>query len=211
VAYAFADRGGAGLYFGGVVGEGSLLAYTVEERCDPDAPAEDAERCPGTLATVSTTVRAVGRRRAVVTRRGALKLLAVDSGRLVVATGSEVTVLTAHGRILRRFAIKADTAALSENQLAVEGTGGISVYEIKSARRVAHFAAADSLADLDAGILVYESRGGLTLRRLSDRRTVVLRTSGDVHAQLQRSGLFVASPHRITFTPMRELLRSFRG
>jgi Tol biopolymer transport system component len=206
VVYASSDRStGAGTYVGGLRGDRGLIAYTIETRCDP------TEDCPGRRSIVSTTVRALGRRSAIATAKGPLDLLTVDAGRIVVATAREVRLISARGRVLRRFAIRADAAALSGTRLAVEGPTGITVYDIVSRRRVEHFAPREALAGLEAGILMTESTGGVTLRRLADGRRIALRVPDEGRAQFEPPGLYVATGHRITFTPMRKLLRRLGG
>ena len=49
----------------------------------------------------------------------------------------------------------------------------------------------------------------VTLRRLSDGRTTTFQVHGSALAQLEPPGLFVAGAHRITFTPLRDVLRRF--
>jgi hypothetical protein len=67
------------------------------------------------------------------------------------------------------------------------------------------------LVDLEGDILVTVSGGTVTLRRLLDGGTTTIRVAGTARAQLERPGLFVAGARRITFTPMRELVRRLDG
>jgi len=63
------------------------------------------------------------------------------------------------------------------------------------------------LEDLDRDILVTASGRTVTLRKLSNGRTTTIRAGGTARAQLERPGLFVAAGRRVTFTPMRDVLR----
>jgi hypothetical protein len=63
------------------------------------------------------------------------------------------------------------------------------------------------LEDLDGDILVTASGGAVTLRGLGDGSTTRIGAGRTGLAQLERPGLFVASARRVTFIPMREVLR----
>ena len=124
-----------------------------------------------------------------------------------MASASEVRLLTPDGRVLSRFVVAANGAALSGNRLAVDGPGGISVYDTDSGRRVAHVDPVGDLADLDGGILVTETAAEVTLRRLADGRRTTFAVQGTAHAQLERPGLFLAGARGISFVPRRDILR----
>jgi hypothetical protein len=47
----------------------------------------------------------------------------------------------------------------------------------------------------------------VTLRRLGNGRTASFKTAGKAKAALEQPGLYLAGTHRVTFTPMREILR----
>jgi hypothetical protein len=136
-------------------------------------------------------------------------VLAVDAGRIAVRTDSGVRLLTAGGDVLQDFDVTARRAALSGNRLAVRTASAVEIYDTGSGKLTRRFPAAPrlTLQDLDGGTLVTASVRAVTLRRLSNRRTTTIRFARLVRAQLERSGLFVAAGRRVTFTPMREVLR----
>jgi len=205
------------------LGDGTLLAFTVDRRCsegedaNPPCPpgsktgdvvaatvwrAAGSGRCPNSYSLVRRCSR-------VSKADGELSVLAVDAGRIAVRTDSGVRLLTATGRVLQDFAVKARAVALSGNRLAVRRAGVVEVYDTASGELTAQFPAAPSLRleDLDGSILVTASGRMVTLRRLGDGRMRTIRTAGIAHAQLERPGLFVAAGRRVTFTPMRDVLR----
>src|SRR5207248_7164861 len=147
---------GAGTRVGRVVGHDGVLALTMVTT--------------GGQSVVKTTAWIFGRRSAVVTEPGSLELLAAAGGRIVVATNTQVRLVAANGRVLHRFPA-GDAAALSGQRLAVEGGDGISVYDTASGRRIVHLASSDPLVDLEGGILMMDSGGRMTLRRIADGRT----------------------------------------
>ena len=51
----------------------------------------------------------------------------------------------------------------------------------------------------------------MTLQTLANGRTTTIRAGGVARAQLEPSGLFVAGYRRLTFTPMRDVLRRLGG
>jgi hypothetical protein len=209
------------------VGDGTLLVFTVDRRCDDS---EDSSwPCPPGRKTgdiVAATVwRVAGRGRCpsfysivrrcsrVATADGELSVLAVDAGRIVVRTETGLRLLTASGAVLRDFDPKARAAALSGNRLAVRTANAVEIYDTGSGELAARFPAAPrlTLQDLDGGILVTASGRTVMLRRLSNRRTTTIRFARLVRPQLEPSGLFVAAGRRVTFTPMREVLRRLGG
>jgi hypothetical protein len=64
-----------------------------------------------------------------------------------------------------------------------------------------------TLEDLEGDLLVTGSRDTVTVRRLGDGRTTTFRPGGTARGQLEQPGLFVAGKRRVTFTPMKALLR----
>jgi hypothetical protein len=227
IAAGYADDGVAGTFARRPFGDGTLLAFTIEARCHPDyglyvcPPGRESRdivqatvwrvggssRCPNAEARESIRCTAVAR------ADGELSVLAVDAGRVAVRTESGVRLLTAGGRTLQDFAVKASAAVLSGNRLAVRTASGIEVYDTRTGERAARIDVSDGvrLQDLDGGILVTASADKVTLRRLGDGRTSTLRAGRTAFAQLERSGLFVAGARRVTFTPMRDVLRRLGG
>ncbi len=60
-------------------------------------------------------------------------------------------------------------------------------------------------------MLVTASGGTVTLLRLGAGQKTTIRPGGTAFAQLERSGLFIAAHRRLTFTPMRDVLRLLGG
>jgi hypothetical protein len=227
VAFVFSNRGGdSGAFVRPPLGDGTLLAFTVERRCDFEEGSTDP--CPpgGKRGDIiaATVWRVAGRgqcpgtdlpRRCtpVAQAEGELTVLAVDAGRIAVRTDSGVRLLTAGGDILQEFDVMARRAALSGNRLAVRTADAIKVYDTSSGELTARFPAPPrlTLQDFDGGILVTAAGRAVTLRMLSDRRTTTIRFARFVRAQLERPGLFVAAGRRVMFTPMRDVLRRLGG
>jgi hypothetical protein len=138
-----------------------------------------------------------------------LSVLAVDAGRLVARTETGLSLLTVRGTVLQEFDVTASSAALSGNRLAVRTADAVEVYDTRSGMQTARLPAPRqlSLQDFDRDILVTSTGKTVTLRKLSNGRTSRIRTGGKALAQLERPGLFVASGRRVTFTPMRDILR----
>jgi hypothetical protein len=69
-----------------------------------------------------------------------------------------------------------------------------------------------TLEDVGSGFAVYVLDRAVRMVRLTDGRGVLLTrpTTGPVHAQLQTTGVYVSSRHRVTFTTMAEVRRRFR-
>ena len=221
--HAATSRGsGAGNAANAPVGDGNLIVFTVEDYCDPTSEPSEPDCPPDSsgpqlqetfLYRIGGTQTCADARGCtlVAKAQGELDALAVDAGRIVVSTDTEVRVLTTGGGVLRSFVGSADAAALSGNQLAVQSANVIDVYDLSSGRRVVRLPAAEdvNLADLQDGILVTTSGPTVILRRLAGGRPISIYQGETARAQLERPGLFVAGNHRLTFTPMAELLRRF--
>lgn len=232
IAAGFAHDGVYGTFAGRPFGDGALGAFTFERRCNAHAEANSASQhqCPPEGKTgdiVAATVwRLGGRGRCpgvvagkpfpcsiVAKADGELTVLAVDAGRIAVRTESGVRLLSADGRAVRDFDVKALGAALSGNRLAVRTASAIEVYDTRTGVLAARIAVASGvrLEDLHGSILVTASGASVTLRRLGGRRTSTLRPGRTALAQLEQSGLFVAGARRVTFMPMRDVLRRLGG
>jgi WD40 repeat protein len=194
-----------------IVGDGGLLVFSVQRHCDQlPGNCPPASSNGGVSATTIYGVEVSRSRPAAITKAaGAVALLAVDAGRIVVGTETEVRVVDARGRALRAIPVRPDAAALSGDRLAVRVSGGVEVYDVPSGMLVARFAQLGRLVDLESDVLVTAKGGEIELRRLSNGRSLTIRASGG--AQLERPGLFVADGRRITFTPMAEILRRLGG
>jgi hypothetical protein len=226
LAYGAAGDGIAGTFVRRPFGDRSLLVFTEETRCHPDygngcppgrQPRDITEatvwrvggpgRCPS--GPVGSPVRC-----SVVARAGSeLTVLAVDAGRIAVRTQTGLKLYTEAGRVLRDFPGRPSGAALSGNRLAVRTASAVEVYDTRTGELSNRIPAASGvrLQDLDGEILVTAQGGTVRLHRLSDGRTTTLRVGWTALAALERSGLFVAGAHRVTFVPMRNLVRRLDG
>jgi hypothetical protein len=209
-------------------GDGKLLAFTVQLRCDadgsdPNCPpgrqtgdvvyatiwraAPSGPHCPTSL----NDFRRSGHCVRVARAPGKLTVLDVDAGRIAARTDDGVRLLTGGGRRLLDVPVrKVNGAALSGNRLALRVPGSFEIYDTGSGELVETIPAqggADRIEDFESGILVTATGKTVALRRLSDGHTARLHARGYAHAQLEPSGLFVAGGHRVTFTPMRQVLR----
>lgn len=238
IAYGGSSEGGDGDFPGRPFGDGALLAFTVEQRCDADAVLNQGpgaptqcppgrktgyvtaatvwrmsgmERCPEMYGTGYSIPTPSGVRRCsrVATADGDLSVLAVDAGRIVVQAESGLRLLSAGGSVLQEFDVRPRSAQLSGDRLAIRTADAVEVYDTSSGLRTARFPAASALRlqDLDRDILVTASGASVTLRRLGDGRTSTIRAGRTALAQLESPGLFVAGDQRVTFTPMRDVLR----
>jgi hypothetical protein len=204
------------------VGDGGLLAFTVERRCageGEDGPPCPTGRKPGDVIA-ATIWRVPGRGRCPadsVVRRcarvakadGELTVLAVDVGRIVARTEDGVSLLTSNGVHVRDFPVaKVRAGALSGSRLALRVQGAVQIYDTGSGELVKSLPMRlDRLEDIEHGILVTATKRTVTLRRLSDGHTARIHTNAIPHAQLEPSGLFVAAGHHVTFTPTADILR----
>jgi hypothetical protein len=206
------------------VGDDALLAFTLDQNCEegefgsPPCPPDRKTR-DIIAATIWRVAGSRGRcpnndfgfRRCsrVANADSELSVLAVDAGRIAVRAETGLKLLTAGGAVLRDFDVKARAAALSGTRLAVRTTDAVEVYDTGSGRLAARFPATSQLRleDLDNGILVTAVGRAVTLRRLGGGRKRTILAGGTAHAQLERPGLFVAGGRRVTFTPIREVLR----
>ena len=226
VADAAVSRGeSGGTLADGPVGHGNLIAFAIQSFCDYNAEPGDDYYCPPDRTTglptdiwrlggggrCPSSYKPVRGCSVVATIDDTASVLAVDAGRIVVATRTDVRLLSVAGRTLRVLAVKATRASLSGNRVALATASGVDVYDTGSGDVVARLGKVGKLQDLESGILVTASKSDVTLRRLSDGRTTTFHVSGPALAQLERPGLFLAGAHRITFTPMREVLRRLGG
>ena len=224
VAEAAVSRGeSGGTLADGPVGHGNLIAFAIQRICDYNAGPGDEYYCsPDRTTGLPTDIwrlggggscpgdgEPVGGCSVVATVDDTASVLAADAGRIVVGTRTDVRLLSVAGRVVGTFSVKATRAALSGDRLALATTSGIEVYDTGSGRLLARLGRLGKLQDLESGILVTASGSMVTLRRLSDGRTTTFQVHGSALAQLEPPGLFVAGAHRITFTPLRDVLRRF--
>jgi hypothetical protein len=222
VAAGYAYNGVVGTFVRPPAGDGALLAFTIEKICGID----DAPYCPpgrkGGDVVEATVWRVGGNGRcpnavsgsavrcSVIARADSeLTVLAVDAGRIAARRENGVRLLTQAGRVLGEIAVKgAREAALSGRRLAVKTANAVEVYDTATGQLSARFPSVGGrLEDLDGDILVTASGGTVTLRRISNGRTTTIHAGRTGLAQLERPGLFVASARRVTFIPMRDVLR----
>jgi hypothetical protein len=208
-------------------GDGKLLAFTVQYRCEesieePDCPpgrhygdvtqatiwrAAPRGGCP--TGSVSD-FRRPGHCAKVASAHGRLTLLDVDAGRIAARTDDGIRLLSGAGRLLLDVPVRnVSGAALSGNRLGVRVPGSLEIYDTGSGELLDTIPAqsGERLEDLKGGILVTAMAKTVTLRRLSDGHTARLHAAGYAHARLEGPGLFVAGARRVTFTPMADVLR----
>jgi hypothetical protein len=208
--------GGEGDLADGPVGHGNLMTFAVEDFICAE-PAPGVEDCPPG-PTDTTVWRLGGGGRCPSDGRpvgcsvvakidGEAHVLDVDAGRIVVGTPTGVEVLTVDGHVVRALPLGPDAAALSGNRLAIETIAGVDVYDVRTGRRTARFSGLSDLQGLEGDVLVAAPAEGVILRRLDTGRSITIAAGSDDRARLERPGLFLVGPHRITFTPMREIRR----
>ena len=217
----------------GPVGDGNLLAFTLEVRCataddggDPPCPPgrETGDVSDATIWRAARHGRCPqainfrpGHCARVAHANGQLTVLSADAGRIAAQTDHGVRLLTRGGARVRDLPVEdVRAAALSGNQLALRVPGSLQVYDTGTGELLKTFpvggsARLDRLEDLDHGIVVTAMGRTVTLRRVGDSRTATIRARGVAHAQLEPSGLFVAGARRVTFTPMRQVQGLFRA
>jgi hypothetical protein len=224
VAEGGLDDNGAGIAPESPAGDGSLLAFTFDHHCD-SGNGEPQDECPPGKKTgyvIAATVWRFGGNgkcpnhtpmgggcSQVAGAPSELTVLAVDAGRIVVRTETGVETLSEQGALLRTFSVGASAAALSGNRLALRTAGAIELYDATSGQLTARVPAAAGvrLEDLEGELLVTALNDVVTVRKLGAGQTTFFRTDGVARAQLEQPGLFVAGPHRVTFTPMSALER----
>ena len=213
---------GYGDFAHGPVGDGALLAFTLDRNCEAgeygDPPCPPGRKSGDIVAATVWRIGGHGRCpyasppsgcSRVAKADGELSVLAVDAGRIAVGTETGIRLLMKDGRVLRDFAVRATAAVLSGNRLAVRRKHAVEVYDTDSGQPLARFPAMSRLRieDLEGDILVTAVGRKVTLRSLSNGRTITIRKRRVAHAQVERVGLFVAAGPRVTFTPMRDVRR----
>ena len=209
-------------------GDGKLLAFTDQQRCDesdeyiPCPPgrhtgdvvdatiwrAAPRGHCPSSFSDGDS--RRPGHCARVATAHGRLTVLDVEAGRIAARTDDGVRLLTGAGRRLLDVPVRnVNGAALSGKRLAVRVPGSFQIYDAASGELLDTISAQsrDRLEDFASGILVTANGKTVTLRRLRDSQTARFHTSGFARARLERPGLFVAGARRVTFAPIAAVLR----
>jgi hypothetical protein len=228
LAVESAEDGVVGTFARPPAGDRSLLAFTIDKNC---LPGSELDPCPPgheSGGIIEATVwRLGGKGRCPWVQRGKpppcspiaktdneLTVLAVDAGRIAARTESGIKLLTGAGDVVQEIAVTGvEKAALSGKRLAVQTANAIEVYDTDTGQLSARFASLSGvrLEDLARDILVTASGGTVKLRRLGDGSTTTIRAGRPAFAQLEPSGLFVAGARRVTFTPMRDVLRRLGG
>ena len=223
--YAYKPYGNTAL---APVGDGQLLVFTVETRCESPEKGGDGPPCPpgrkdgdvidATIWRLPGTARcpsdrSVRRCALVAEATSELTALAVDAGRIVVRTGAGVSLITPTGGHLRDVPVERCAMRRSRGinspcafparwRSTTHGPANWSEVPASAPRPARGF---------ENGIFVTAMRRGVTLRRVRDGRTARIRARGIAHAQLEPSGLFVAGARRVTFMSMRGVLRLLAG
>jgi hypothetical protein len=226
LAVGSAEDGVVGTFARPPAGDRSLLAFTIDKNCLPGSelnPCPPGHESGGIIEAIVWRFGGKGHCpwvgpgkpvpcSPIAKADNELTVLAVDAGRIAARTARGIKLLTGAGRVVRDIAIAGvERAALSGKRLAVQTANAIELYDSDTGQLTARFPSAGGvrLEDLDRDILVTASGGTVTLRRLGDRRTSTFRVGGRGLGQLERPGLFLAGGRRVTFIPMRDVLRRF--
>jgi Tol biopolymer transport system component len=142
----------------------------------------------------------------------------VSGGLIALREPGAVTVFDDQGRLVRSFPFEpADVSAarLDGGRLVVWRFGALEEYDVATgARLLARLMPAGyRLADVDGGIAVLTSTGGVELLRLDDARSLTLPGGDPTLADLEPLGLYYSYPTadgggRVVFVPRAEILRS---
>jgi Tol biopolymer transport system component len=198
---------------GDLAGDGDLVAFTTWAR---------QNGCVGSLC--AATARRGSRVFAVVDGRpaelvasspGALRVLSVDGGRILVDRGDGVLdLVTADGTVLRTFHLDASIVRgvrLQGRDLVVVTTSALEVTDAETGAFLRRWpltaGTAARLDDVQDGIAVLVSGPRLVLVRLVDGRQAIIdvAAAGDLLAQLEPAGLFYSyrvdarEPGRVAF------------
>jgi hypothetical protein len=222
-----ADQDGVGDEAGEPVGGDGLLVFTVSHRCREPASEPGGDCPPGrnygdlvhtTLWRLGGRARCGGKygpRRCTLVAQadGALTVLAAGTGRIVARTDDGIRLLTAAGKVVQDLPVAATAAALSGNRLALRTADAVEVYDVVSGRRTDRFPVPKTvtLEDLEGDILVTAAGQTVTLRKLGNGQTATFETDGRAKAALEKPGLYLAGTRRVTFTPMKQVLRRLGG
>jgi hypothetical protein len=141
----------------------------------------------------------------------------VSGGLIALREPGAVTVLDDQGRLVRSFPFTPDdvsAARLDGGRLVVWRFGVLEEYDVATGARLLSrlLPAGYRLADVDGGIAVLTSAGGVELLRLDDGRSLTLPGGDPTLADLETPGLYYsyATPDgggRVVFVPRAEILR----
>ena len=141
----------------------------------------------------------------------------VSGGLIALREPGAVTVLDDQGRLVRTFPFAPDdvnAARLDGGRLVVWRFGVLEEYDVATGARVLSrlMPAGYRLADVDGGIAVLRSAGGVELLRLDDGRSLTLPGGDPTLADLEPPGLYYSyatadGGGRVVFVPRAEILR----
>jgi Tol biopolymer transport system component len=141
----------------------------------------------------------------------------VSGGLIALREPHAVTVLDDQGRLVRSFTFAPDdvsAARLDGGRLVVWRFGVLEEYDVATGARLLSrlMPAGYRLADVDGGVAVLTSAGGVELLRLDDGRSLTLPGGDPTLADLEPSGLYYSyatadGGGRVVFVPRPELLR----
>jgi Tol biopolymer transport system component len=141
----------------------------------------------------------------------------VSGGLIALREPGAVTVLDDQGRLVRSFPFASDdvsAARLDGGRLVVWRFGALEEYDVATGARLLSrlLPAGYRLADVDGGIAVLTSTGGVELLRLDDGRSLTLPGGDPTLADLEPPGLYYSyatadGGGRLVFVPRAEILR----
>ena len=210
-----------GSFLGGVVADGSTVAFDVESAGN--------RIVPGELRIHRTRIwKASGARAQIVhTFRGEVTVTSLDAGRIAVLRGGKTVTVLAPGGGIRTYVLGGSRilgAALDGSRLVVLRSRRLTVLDLQTGRRTASrpvrraFGPAPELEDVQGDLAAYVVGAVLHVLRLSDGREIVVDTPNatePVFARFVPSGLFYSfneayakRPGRVAFVARSELERA---
>jgi hypothetical protein len=217
ITLAFAENGNgaggpddSGGHLADVYGDGTLIAYDGWHVCTELLPGSDPGAVVSACSATSTTGSEVpeyskqtlwrlvnGHRGVVRTGTTAVRLVAVDAGRLAVVHGDAATVYTAGGAPIRSFSISGPPpthGALSGHLLALSAPGALAVYDLATGavRRTIAIPRAEVLRDLQGTTAVLVAGRRVHAVDVLTGKGFAFTAPGaaPVDAQIESSGLF---------------------
>jgi WD40-like Beta Propeller Repeat len=205
----------------GVAGGGGTIAFTFTRYRPTEQSAawlllsRRSAKCPGAAFHAPPTCR----------RLAAGAAVAADASRVAVLTpGGVLRLLTTSGHVLRTIRLDRtpDAVRLDGRAVVVQLGSKVLVYGTsKRAWQLAGGEGAPTLADARGGLVVYTTGGAihvLDTTTARDRALALPRAAPPLDARLTARGLFLVwnrmddpRPGRVSFVPLRKLLRAVRG
>jgi hypothetical protein len=217
IMLAFAENGNgaggpddSGGHLADVFGDGSLIAYDGWHVCMELLPGSDPGAVVSACPTTSTTGSQVpeysketlwelvnGHRSVVRTGPSAVRLVAVDAGRLAVVHGDAATVYASSGAPIRSWSISGPPparGALSGHLLALSVPGMLTVYDLATGavRKTIAIPKAEVLRDLQGPTAVLVAGRRVHALNVLTGKGFAFTAPGaaPVDAQMESSGLF---------------------